>query len=136
MQSLIDFNYAAALNQKGISVKAHIKIDTGMHRLGISADECEKAGKIFAMKNIEVCGIFTHLCCADHLTPDDVAFTKRQIDSFYDLLADLQAARFIIAFFLDHEMNLLALSISAFAFFARLSKKISIQLYVSFMDSR
>lgn len=96
MQSLIDFNYAAALNQKGISVKAHIKIDTGMHRLGISADECEKAGKIFAMKNIEVCGIFTHLCCADHLTPDDVAFTKRQIDSFYDLLADLQADGFRI----------------------------------------
>ena len=77
-------------------MKAHIKIDTGMHRLGISAGEWEKAEKIFAMKNIDVCGIFTHLCCADHLAPDDVAFTKGQIDSFYDLLADLQADGFRI----------------------------------------
>ena len=96
IQSLIDFDYAAALNQEGIAVKAHIKIDTGMHRLGISAGEWEKAEKIFAMKNIDVCGIFTHLCCADHLAPDDVAFTKGQIDSFYDLLADLQADGFRI----------------------------------------
>lgn len=95
-QSLLDFDYAAALDQEGIAVKAHIKIDTGMHRLGISADECEKAEKIFAMENIDVCGIFTHLCCADHLAPDDVAFTKRQIDSFYDLLANLQADGFRI----------------------------------------
>ena len=96
MQSLIDLDYAADLDRQGITVKAHIKIDTGMHRLGIPAKEWEKAEKIFSMKNINVCGIFTHLCCADRHTPEDVAFTQRQIDSFYDLLADLSVDGFRI----------------------------------------
>lgn len=35
------------------------------------------------MKNLKICGIYTHLCCADSRLPEDIAFTRRQIDSFY-----------------------------------------------------
>ena len=35
IQTLVDFSYASALNEQGITVWAHIKIDTGMHRLGM-----------------------------------------------------------------------------------------------------
>lgn len=91
-QTLISFEYADALNKQGVKVNAHMKIDTGMHRLGISSNDFADVKKVFAMKHINVCGIFTHLCCADSSMPDDIAFTKEQIDDFYDLIGNLQKA--------------------------------------------
>lgn len=89
-QTLLDFRYAAALNKQGVSVKAHIKIDTGMHRLGVENDDLAKVVKIFSMPCINVCGMFTHLCCADSLRPTDTAFTNQQIARFYDLVDALK----------------------------------------------
>lgn len=84
-QTLIGHEYAEALNAQGIAVKVHIKIDTGMHRLGIPCGELSAVLKVFHMKNLKICGIFTHLCCSDSRQPDDIAFTREQIDSFYSL---------------------------------------------------
>lgn len=89
-QTLISFEYADALNKQGVMINAHIKIDTGMHRLGISNDDFLDVKKGFTMKNINVCGIFTHLCCSDSSVPDDVEFTKMQISGFYKLISDLK----------------------------------------------
>ncbi len=89
-QTLISFEYANALNKQGVMVNAHIKIDTGMHRLGISNNDFLDVKKVFAMKNINVCGMFTHLCCSDSNMPDDIAFTRRQIEDFYDLIDNLK----------------------------------------------
>lgn len=47
MQTLISSEYAEALNAQGITVKAHIKIDTGMHRLGIPDEELSAVRKLF-----------------------------------------------------------------------------------------
>lgn len=91
-QTLGDYDYAKALNNQGIIVKVHIKIDTGMHRLGISADDFIKVKRVFSMRNIKVCGIFTHLCCSDSLEEDDVLFTKSQIDRFYGLIDVLEVS--------------------------------------------
>ncbi len=90
MQTLIDFDYASALNRRKTGVKAHIKIDTGMHRLGVEGKDVEKIEKIFSMKYIKVCGMYTHLCCADSLKPEDAAFTREQINRFYKVAADLE----------------------------------------------
>ena len=89
-QTLIDFEYAKALNSQNVAVKAHIKIDTGMHRLGIPSQELAAVKKVFLMENINVCGMYTHLCCSNSKLPDDIAFTGRQIDSFYSLINDLK----------------------------------------------
>ena len=89
-QTLISFEYADALNKQGVMINAHVKIDTGMHRLGISNDDFLDVKKVFTMKNINVCGIFTHLCCSDSSVPDDVEFTKMQISGFYKLISDLK----------------------------------------------
>ena len=89
-QTLLDFAYAQALNGRNAAVKAHIKIDTGMHRLGISSEEISAVRKVFEMKNLKICGIYTHLCCADSMLPDDIAFTRIQIDNFYRLIDDLK----------------------------------------------
>lgn len=89
-QTLIDFEYAKALNNQNVAVKAHIKIDTGMHRLGIPSGELSAVKKVFLLKNISVCGIYTHLCCSNSRLPDDVTFTGKQIDSFYRLINALR----------------------------------------------
>ena len=94
MQSLIDHEYALALNEQailaGVPVKVHIKIDTGMHRLGIPAEAFSEVRDVFAMKGINVCGIYTHLCCADSRKTEDIAYTEEQISLFYRLLDALK----------------------------------------------
>ena len=96
MQTLISFAYAEALNNQGIAVKVHVKIDTGMHRLGIESEELSAVRNIFFMENLKVCGMFTHLCCSDSRQPDDIAFTKEQIDSFYGMADALRDSGIIL----------------------------------------
>ena len=90
-QTLIDYGYACRLNEQGCTVKVHMKIDTGMHRLGFDPDfNIEEILCVFAMEHLVINGIYTHLCVADSLEEDDVHFTKRQIANFYGLLKKLK----------------------------------------------
>lgn len=65
---------AAAL---GKTAGIHIKIDTGMHRIGFnpSDESIEEIRQIAALPNIEIKGIFSHLACADFA---DKTFANRQ----------------------------------------------------------
>ena len=96
IQTLISYDYAAALNKQGVSIKAHLKIDTGMHRLGICSDGLTDIEKVFSLKHITVCGIYTHLCCSDSLEANDVAFTCEQINRFYSLIDSLRNRGIIV----------------------------------------
>ena len=59
-------------------VKAHIKIDTGMNRIGLYyKDAPEFINKVLNMKEVEICGIFSHLACAE-----DREITKMQSERF------------------------------------------------------
>lgn len=85
IQACVDLSYAEELNRfasKG-KVSVHIKLDTGMTRIGIPCSDIinavKDAEKIYALKNLSVTGIFTHLCAADSDTPDDIAYTDMQI---------------------------------------------------------
>ncbi len=89
-QTLISFEYASLLNKQGIFVKTHLKIDTGMHRLGISWEEFSKVEKVFSMKYLCIGGMFTHFCCADSREPADEAFTRGQIARFYALVEEMK----------------------------------------------
>ena len=84
-QTLIDHAYAEALNGQGVSVKAHIKVDTGMHRLGTDWKEADQVREMFFMRHIKISGMFTHLCCSDSREPEESAFTREQIRRFYHL---------------------------------------------------
>lgn len=90
-QALISYDHAVALNEQGYPIKAHIKIDSGMHRLGFAYPETRKILRVFSMKKIHVTGIFTHLSCADSLTMEDTAFTEQQIRNFYSVIDVLKA---------------------------------------------
>lgn len=89
-QTLIDYDYSVCLNEQGVNVKTHIKVDTGMHRLGFDKKDIERISCVFEMKYIKVCGIYTHLCVSDSLDDKDVYYTNMQINSFYELLDSLK----------------------------------------------
>lgn len=89
IQTLIDFDYAVLLNKQGYKIKAHLKIDTGMHRLGFSDSDIPAITGIFKTRHLNICGIYTHLCASDSLSLEAVDFTHKQIESFYRLLEAL-----------------------------------------------
>ncbi|MEY4362019.1 MAG: alanine racemase [Actinomycetota bacterium] len=74
-----------------IAHEVHLKIDTGMHRVGAApAEIVELAGRVVARApQLSLAGVFTHLATADHSDP---TFTDHQIDVFDRALEDLRRA--------------------------------------------
>jgi alanine racemase len=65
----------------GRSCKIHIKIDTGMHRLGFQEEDIDDLIETLkANNNLTVASIFTHLAGSDEAEHD--AFSKQQAQSF------------------------------------------------------
>jgi alanine racemase len=65
----------------GRSWKIHLKLDTGMHRLGFSEDDIDELTAILiTSKNLEVASIFTHLAGSDEVEHD--AFSRQQAETF------------------------------------------------------
>lgn len=81
----------ASLAKKGIGKKAkvHIKVDTGMSRIGIRADEegLRFVQKVFETDGIEVEGIFTHFARADE---EDKTAANRQLKIFSDFISQIK----------------------------------------------
>jgi len=70
------------------TAKVHLKVDTGMGRIGILPDHIlDLVKKIKALKNIEIEGIFTHFSVADE---KDKAYTEMQFKKFMDVLTVLE----------------------------------------------
>lgn len=62
----------------------HIKLDTGMHRLGFTAEEVpELIDRLRNNKELTIAGIFSHLAASDDPAFDD--FTREQIASFNEM---------------------------------------------------
>jgi len=82
-----------AAHQKGIKAKIHLKIDTGMGRIGVRFDEiAEFADKLSRFQNLEVEGIMTHFASADDLSQND--FTNLQIKRFYESVEVIESKGF------------------------------------------
>ncbi len=90
-QTVVDYSYGMELESKKIPVNVHIKIDTGMHRLGMESEDMERIKEIFSFKYLNVTGMFTHLCAADSRSLEDIYFTEKQTESFYRLVDELKA---------------------------------------------
>jgi alanine racemase len=72
-----------AAKEKGIFGNIHIKIDTGMGRIGVRFDEInEFAEKLEKFQNLRVDGLMTHFASADNLNENN--FTNLQIQRFYE----------------------------------------------------
>lgn len=90
-QTLLSEEYAFNLKETGLPIKCQFAIDTGMRRIGLNADaapECERVIRKYASM---LDGLFTHLCVAD--TPDQDAFTEKQISLFEDICSRVSDLR-------------------------------------------
>lgn len=91
IQTVSDLGIAKILSRLGRTkeknIKVHIKIDTGMGRLGVwHAEAIGFIKKVASMDNITIEGIFTHFPSAE----DDRVFTLAQIKAFNALIKNLQ----------------------------------------------
>lgn len=74
----------------GKTAYAHVKVDTGMARLGLSPVETlEFMQRLPKLKNLEVQGIFTHFGSADDA---DKSYAYAQLERFTQLLQGLEQA--------------------------------------------
>lgn len=81
-------NMAQTLNAQNYPV--HIKLDTGMHRLGFMEYEIDElCERIENNTQISIASIFSHLAASDEPEQDD--FTKQQADLFRKMSAKLLA---------------------------------------------
>lgn len=58
----------------------HIKLETGMHRLGFKEHELDELSQILSKINVRVQSIFSHLSSSD--IPTEKEFTLNQLDTF------------------------------------------------------
>ncbi|MBA9077688.1 bifunctional UDP-N-acetylmuramoyl-tripeptide:D-alanyl-D-alanine ligase/alanine racemase [Rufibacter quisquiliarum] len=71
--------------------KIHLKLDTGMHRLGFDATELDEALEVLAqMPHVQVQSVFSHLAGADEALYND--FTREQIAQFKTMSARVEQA--------------------------------------------
>lgn len=84
-------NLSAVAVNSGKTAKIHIKIDTGMGRIGFqtTAESLEEIKMIFSLPGIEVVAMFTHFACADCADKTSAQTQKSKFLDFTDkLLAD------------------------------------------------
>ncbi|MBR3142346.1 MAG: alanine racemase, partial [Clostridiales bacterium] len=99
-QSVYSYDIAKALSdeavKQGKTCKIHIKLDTGMGRIGFKTDgsETDEIVKSCLLPGIEPYGVFSHFAVAD--TPDD-EYTKKQFELFMNQIEVLgqQGIRFV-----------------------------------------
>jgi len=89
-QTICSYEVAEALNRIAVRCNrkayVHIKVDTGMGRLGVAVNEAEDFVKrVNKLRYLYIEGIFTHFPCADN----DERFTKGQIRKFSRLVDNL-----------------------------------------------
>ena len=73
--------YLDFLREKKQSAKIHLKVDTGMHRLGFEPEDVDRLCEILKKENyIKVEGIFSHMVASDN--PEEDFFSINQADKF------------------------------------------------------
>lgn len=92
MQTIVDYEYAEKVNKMQFDnkIKVHIKINTGMNRIGESYKNVGNLIKIYQMQNLEILGTFSHLCVADSLEKEDIEFTENQISNFFKCVDNIK----------------------------------------------
>ena len=97
-QEVHSLTYAQELNEAlagtNYILNVHLKLDTGMTRIGFFAydndrtlDELKQAA---ALPHLHIEGVFMHFCVADSRAEEDVSFTKLQYKRFMDMLSAME----------------------------------------------
>lgn len=98
--TVFSYKLAKAISEEAIRqnkiVKIHIKLDTGMSRIGFSLtqDSIKEIGEINKLEGIEITGCFSHFSKADET---DKSFTYTQIERFDQFVEQLEKEGITIA---------------------------------------
>lgn len=109
-QTIFQYETAYELNEAakkaGKKVKIHIKLDTGMSRIGFAATEesIEEIVKISKLSNLYMEGVFTHFAKADEI---DKEATRLQYRRFTEMLERLEQRG--VTFAIRHVSNTAAI---------------------------
>lgn len=91
-------NFASGINK---SINVHVKIDTGMNRIGFPAEEAyEAVKKLSTLKNLNLKGIFSHFATSE--MPKS-RFAQKQVHVFKDIVSRIENN--IVKFELRHIQN-------------------------------
>ncbi|MDR0636178.1 MAG: alanine racemase [Treponema sp.] len=86
---------ALAAEQAGEKLAVHLKIDTGMGRVGCRPEAASAlAARIASFRSLMYAGTATHLSVADSRTPEDIRYTKKQLSLFTQSIESIKAAGF------------------------------------------
>ena len=87
-QTVFSYEMAEAISKFAVTMKKeariHIKVDTGMNRIGFKPTE-ESVGqvqRIQKLPNIKIQGLFTHFACADEEDKTSARYQKKLFDQF------------------------------------------------------
>lgn len=97
IQTIISQDYArelSAYTKPDITVRCHIKLDTGMGRIGLfakSQETCiETIKQISAMSGLQAEGLFTHFAVADEADAENQTYTQEQENLIFSIADKLQ----------------------------------------------
>lgn len=81
----------AVARQQGVKARVHLKVDTGMGRVGVPMEDAPALATFMetACPDVVLEGVFTHLPVSDEAEPD---FTQAQIKDFKKTVAAIEAA--------------------------------------------
>ena len=95
-QAVQNYDIAKAFSDTAVKLgkkmKVHIKLDTGMGRLGFQCDDAHfdeslhSILEVLKLPGLDVEGVFTHFCVSDEEAPEHVEFTKVQHDRFVRMI--------------------------------------------------
>lgn len=94
-QTVYDMESAKALSAEaakaGVTIDVHVKVDTGMSRIGIYAQDAEAAASaadeiehIYGLPGLKVRGVYTHFSVADDM--DQTEYTNWQLNNYRAVL--------------------------------------------------
>jgi alanine racemase len=74
--------------RNGVTARVHIKVDTGMGRLGFSDEQAGDAIEAIArMRGMDIAGVFSHFASSEEA---GLVHARSQLSRFQDVLADLE----------------------------------------------
>ena len=74
---------ADVIVRSGLPLRVHVKVDTGMHRIGVRAEDTRAVLDVLRRGDaVEVVGIWTHFATSDSVSGADAAFVQQQMRQF------------------------------------------------------
>ncbi|MCB0154983.1 MAG: alanine racemase, partial [Anaerolineae bacterium] len=82
--------FSRAATELNRQAYVHVKVDTGMGRLGLLPNQVLPFLRAIALPGLQIEGMYTHFATADEI---DLSFAREQLSRFQQLLTELEAAK-------------------------------------------